>query len=47
MSNLTAFPDLAAAREQAALWIVRMDRGLSAAEQPQLDQWLRRSKAAA
>ncbi|MEO6186209.1 MAG: FecR domain-containing protein, partial [Steroidobacteraceae bacterium] len=41
MSNLTAFPDLAAAREQAAEWIVRMDRGLSAAEQPEFSQWLR------
>ncbi|MEO6186131.1 MAG: FecR domain-containing protein [Steroidobacteraceae bacterium] len=41
MSNLSAFPDLAAAREQAAEWIVRMDRGLSAAEQPVFSQWLR------
>jgi len=41
MSKLSVFPDLAAAREQAALWIVRMDRGLSAAEQPEFSQWLR------
>ncbi len=41
MSNLTAFPDLAAARKQAAQWIVRVDRGLTAAEQPEFSQWLR------
>src|SRR5262245_50670624 len=41
MSKLTAFPDLEAAREEAALWVARIDRGLSAPEQTQLRLWLR------
>lgn len=40
MSNLALFPDLAAVREDAALWIARMDRGLSDAEATELGQWL-------
>lgn len=41
MSKLTAFPDLEEAREEAALWVAKLDRGLDAAEQAQLRQWLR------
>lgn len=40
MSNLAHFPDLAAVREDAALWIARIDRGLSEAEAGELGQWL-------
>jgi transmembrane sensor len=39
--NLTSFPDMEAVREDAALWVARLDRGLSPAEQAELRQWLR------
>jgi transmembrane sensor len=39
MSKLTGFPDLAAAREQAADWISRIGRGLDAEEQAQFLRW--------
>jgi transmembrane sensor len=39
MSQLTEFPDLAAAREQAADWISRIGRGLDAEEQLQFQRW--------
>ncbi len=40
MSNVSAFPDLAAIRETAALWVARADRGLSGAEAEELNLWL-------
>lgn len=39
MSKLAEFPDLAAAREQAAGWISRLSRGLDAAEQAEFQRW--------
>lgn len=39
MSNLTEFPDLALAREQAADWISRLSRGLTEAEQADFRRW--------
>jgi transmembrane sensor len=39
MSNLAFFPDVALAREQAAQWIARSDRGLTAAEQVEFHHW--------
>jgi transmembrane sensor len=39
MSQLTEFPDLAKAREQAAEWISRLGRGLDAAEQAEFRRW--------
>jgi transmembrane sensor len=39
MSRVTTFPDLSQAREHAALWIARMDRGLTAAERSEFDEW--------
>ena len=39
MSNLTEFPDLALAREQAADWIARRSRGLDAAEEAEFRRW--------
>jgi transmembrane sensor len=42
MSNLTEFPDLEAVRGEAALWIARMDRGLTDAERTEFQLWLRR-----
>jgi transmembrane sensor len=42
MSNLTEFPDLGAVREQAALWIARIDRELTDSEQAEFRQWVRR-----
>jgi transmembrane sensor len=39
MSNLTDFPDLALAREQAADWIARRSRGLDAAEEAEFRRW--------
>ncbi|HXR50693.1 MAG TPA: FecR domain-containing protein [Steroidobacteraceae bacterium] len=39
MTNLTEFPDLGLAREQAAEWIARLSRGLDAAEQTELRRW--------
>lgn len=40
MSNLLAFPDARRAREQAALWLTRLDRGLAAQERAEMRQWL-------
>lgn len=40
MKNLLHFPNRRRAEEQAALWITRLDRGLSAAERDELEQWL-------
>jgi transmembrane sensor len=40
VSNLLAFPDARRAREQAALWLTRLDRGLAAEERTELRQWL-------
>ena len=40
MSNVTAFPDLGAIRETAALWVARVDRGLNPAEAEELNAWL-------
>jgi transmembrane sensor len=39
MSNLAMFPDLSVAREQAAEWIARQDRGLTATEQTEFRNW--------
>lgn len=39
MNKLVEFPDLAAAREQAADWISRLGRGLDAAEQADFRRW--------
>jgi transmembrane sensor len=41
MSNLTEFPNLEAVREQAALWIARIDRRLTEAEQAEFRRWMR------
>ncbi|MET0281771.1 MAG: DUF4880 domain-containing protein, partial [Steroidobacteraceae bacterium] len=40
MSNVARFPDLPAVREAAALWVARVDRGLSPAEAAELQLWL-------
>jgi transmembrane sensor len=40
MSNLVAFPDARRSREQAALWLTRLDRGLAADERAEMGQWL-------
>jgi transmembrane sensor len=37
--NVTEFPDLERAREEAAAWIARLDRGLSAIERADLRRW--------
>jgi transmembrane sensor len=39
MSNIAEFPDLARAREEAADWISRASRGLSAEERTELRRW--------
>lgn len=39
MSKLAMFPDLSLAREQAAEWIARLDRGLDSTEQQEFRQW--------
>ncbi len=39
MNRLVEFPDLAQAREEAAMWIVRRERGLDAAGQAQFQHW--------
>jgi transmembrane sensor len=41
MSNLVAFPDPRKAREEASLWLARLDRGLSGDERSTLRDWLR------
>jgi transmembrane sensor len=40
MSNLVAFPDHRKAREAASVWLARLDRGLSAEERSEIQQWL-------
>ena len=40
VSNLVAFPDARRAREQAAMWLTRLDRGVAADERAELRQWL-------
>lgn len=40
MSNIIEFPNRDAIYDQASLWIARMDRELTAAEQQELAQWL-------
>lgn len=42
MSEPAPFPDLQAARAQAASWIARRDRGLDPAERAEFDRWLAR-----
>jgi transmembrane sensor len=39
-ANLVAFPDLRRSREQAALWLTRLDRGLGTDERNEMRQWL-------
>jgi transmembrane sensor len=39
-TNLLAFPDTRRSREQAALWLTRLDRGLAADERNEMRQWL-------
>jgi transmembrane sensor len=41
MSNLVAFPDPRKAREEASLWLARLDRGLSDDERSGLREWLK------
>lgn len=41
MSRIAAFPDLAQAREDAALWIARLDRGLTPGERAEFTEWSR------
>jgi len=43
--NVTEFPDLERAREEAAAWVARMDRGLTAAERASLTAWCAASPA--
>lgn len=43
--NVTEFPDLTRAREEAAAWVARIDRGLMPAEHAQLRQWCAASPA--
>lgn len=40
MSNVIPLPDKARARREAALWVARLDRGLSDAEEAKLREWL-------
>lgn len=40
MTNLVAFPDVRRSREQAALWLTRLDRGLNAEERTEMRQWV-------
>jgi transmembrane sensor len=41
MTNLVAFPDQRKAREEASLWLARLDRGLSGDERAELREWLK------
>ena len=41
MNKIANFPDLAQARNQAAEWVARLDRGLSAGEQVEFQKWQR------
>lgn len=43
MSKLAEFPDLTAVREQAAAWIARQSRGLTAEEEIELQRWRAKS----
>jgi len=43
LSKLAEFPDLAAVREQAADWIARQSRGLTAEEEIELQRWRAKS----
>jgi len=43
MSKLLPFPDARRAREDASLWLARLDRGLTSEERAELKQWLRDS----
>ena len=45
MTNVTKFNSKQSIKEQASLWISRMDRGLSADEQKTLSIWLKESDA--
>jgi transmembrane sensor len=40
VSNLLAFPDARRAREQAAMWLTRLDRGIAADERAEFKHWL-------
>jgi transmembrane sensor len=40
MSNLVAFPDPRKAREEASLWLAKLDRGLTNDERSSLREWL-------
>ena len=44
MSNIIEFPNREAIYDQASLWIARMDRELTSAEQQELAQWLAASE---
>lgn len=44
MSNIIEFPNRETIYDQASLWIARMDRELTAAEQQELAQWLAASE---
>lgn len=44
MSNIIEFPNREAIYDQASLWIARMDRELTSAEQQELVQWLAASE---
>ncbi len=41
MTNLVAFPDPRKAREEASLWLARLDRGLSNDERSGVREWLK------
>jgi len=41
VTNLVAFPDPRKAREEASLWLARLDRGLTGDERSSLRDWLR------
>jgi transmembrane sensor len=43
--NVTEFPDLSRAREEAVQWIARLDRGLQPAERTELRRWCAASPA--
>lgn len=43
MSNVRELPRQTAVHEEASAWIARIDRGLSGAEQAELDEWLARN----
>jgi transmembrane sensor len=40
MTNLVAFPDYRRAREDASVWLARIDRGLASDERTELRKWL-------